>query len=80
MNTIVIDNVEIKYPKVGCDMQQILKMLGEEKTITFAKNMQVIAPHLYEVTADSHFSINIYRCINYNNEILNDFSFRRLFW
>lgn len=51
MNTIVIDNVKIKYPKVGCDMQQILKMLGEEKTITFAKNMQVIAPHLYEVTA-----------------------------
>ncbi len=51
MNTIVINNVEIKYPKVGCDMQHILNILGKEKTITFAKNMQVIAPHLYEVTA-----------------------------
>lgn len=49
MNTIVINNVEIK--SLNCDMQQILKMLGEEKTITFVKNMQVIAPHLYEITA-----------------------------
>jgi hypothetical protein len=49
MNTIVINNVEIK--SLNCDMQQILKMLGEEKTIAFAKKWQELQPHLFKVTA-----------------------------
>ena len=51
MNTILINNFEIKYPKVGCDMQHILKTLGREKTITLAKRMQDVAPDLWQITA-----------------------------
>ncbi len=51
MNKIVINNVKIKGPKVWCDMQHILNILGEEKTIAFAKKWQELQPHLFEVTA-----------------------------
>jgi len=47
---IVLNNTEIKYPAVGCDMQHIIKILGKEKTIIFAKRMQDIAPNLWQVT------------------------------
>tara|TARA_R110000751_G_scaffold154529_2_gene259564 strand:- start:171 stop:335 length:165 start_codon:yes stop_codon:yes gene_type:complete len=51
MNTILINNFEIKYPAVGCDMQHIIKILGKEKTIIFAKRMQDVAPDLWQITA-----------------------------
>ena len=59
MNTIVINNVEIKYPKVGCDMQHILNILGEEKTITFAKNMQVKLLESLECFLKKSFTVEI---------------------